>query len=747
MGKNEKYQWRFATIGGVTRVCIETGEDIAHLGELDQKLWTVLSCPAKGLEIDDKTLAMLDGDGDGKIRVKEMVDTANWLTSVLKSNDTLLRQEGCIKLDEISQDTENGKRIYASAKHIMDNLGGEKDQLTIADTADSIAIFAKTRFNGDGIITVNSTDDEGLKQVIELCGKTIGTSTDRSGVEGINADQIEAFYTNCADFADWQSKALAPYGDNSTAVLNAYQAIKGKVDDYFVRCKLTAFDANAENALNVTAGQFEAINGKNLAESTAEISAYPLSRIDKNGKLPLDTALINPAWQSTFSILKDLCLKTDYKKHDSITEAEWQAVSAKLEPYASWLAGKKGDAVEQLGAETIAQILNDNKKSDLLALVEQDKQLETEANSIYEVDKLLHLCRDFYALIKNFVTFADFYSKDHETKAIFQAGTLFIDQRSCDLCLKVSDMGKQNAMAIHSGMFLIYCDCFSKTKNQTMTIVAVMTNGDVDNLMVGKNAVFYDRDGNDWDATVTKIVDNPISIRQAFWSPYNKFIKFIEEQINKFASNADSKITENATSKITETSNNITTTETAEASKDKKQAFDIAKFCGIFAAIGMAIGYIGGFLTAIAKGFLNLTWWKMPIAIVGFFLIISGPSMILAWMKLRKRNLSPILNANGWAVNAKTLVNIPFGTTLTQMASYPKIALNDPFAKKGVPAWRKFLYLIILLAGIFAGLYFTNTLEKVGLPFKKETVKTSETVNTPPASNDTITIAEDSISE
>ncbi len=490
MEKKGKYQWRFATIGGVTRVCIETGEDIAHLGELDQKLWTVLSCPAKGLEIDDATLAMLDTDGDGKIRVKEMVDTANWLTSVLKNNDTLLRQEGNIKLDEINQETENGKRVYASAKQILENLGNGKDQLTIADTSDSIAIFAKTRFNGDGIITVNSTDDENLKQVIDLCGKTMGTITDRSGVDGINAEKIEAFYANCADFADWQSQATAPYGDNTTAVLGAYQSIKGKVDDYFIRCKLTAFDANAENALNVTTGQFEAINGKNLAESTAEISAYPLAHINKECKLPLDIALINPAWQSAFSTLKDLCLSVDYKKHSSITEAEWQAVSAKLEPYASWLAGKKGAETEQLGIETITKILNDNKKAELLALVEQDKQLETEANSINEVDKLLRLCRDFYALIKNFVTFADFYSRGQETKAIFQAGTLFIDQRSCDLCLKVSDMGKQSAMAIHSGMYLIYCDCYSKSMNQTMTIVAVMTNGDVDNLMVGKNAIF-----------------------------------------------------------------------------------------------------------------------------------------------------------------------------------------------------------------------------------------------------------------
>src|SRR5207253_4879546 len=66
-------------------------------------------------------------------------------------------------------------------------------------------------------------------------------------------------------------------------------------------------------------------------------------------------------------------------------------------------------------------------------------------------------------------------------------------------------------------------------------IVAAFTGGDSDNLMVGRNGLFYDRQGRDWDATITKIIDNPISIRAAFWSPYKKFVRFIEEQVAKRA--------------------------------------------------------------------------------------------------------------------------------------------------------------------------------------------------------------------
>ena len=70
------YNWKFSSVGGAARIKVESGADIAHLGELDRKLWTVLSCPVNGLEFDQKTLELIDGDGDGKISVDEVIATA-----------------------------------------------------------------------------------------------------------------------------------------------------------------------------------------------------------------------------------------------------------------------------------------------------------------------------------------------------------------------------------------------------------------------------------------------------------------------------------------------------------------------------------------------------------------------------------------------------------------------------------------------------------------------------------------------
>ena len=96
--------------------------------------------------------------------------------------------------------------------------------------------------------------------------------------------------------------------------------------------------------------------------------------------------------------------------------------------------------------------------------------------------------------------------------------------------------------------------------------------------------------------------------------------------------------------------------------------------------------------------------------------MVSGPAMVLAWLKLRRRNITPLLNANGWAINASSKISIPFGETLTDMAKFPKLKLKDPFAKRQMPAWKRMCIAIALLAVGFVGLWMFNVLDGVGIP-------------------------------
>jgi hypothetical protein len=705
--KQKPHIWSFSTIGGVKRVNLESGSDLENLASLDPKLWTALSCPVSGLEIDQKTLELIDADKDGQIRVPEIIAAVDWITSVLKNPGDLLKQEARFPLSAINDQTEAGKILLASAEIITRTLGKEDAAfLTVEDSSNTEKIFSALRFNGDGIITEDTAADPELAKLIGTIMLCAGSATDRSGKQGIHAEILKTFFESCAKYAAWYDKinldpkGILPFEDQTEEAHQSFCAVQSKVNDYFIRCRLAAFDTQSTDILNLQTTRVESITEKDLSSCMEDIASYPLSRVMANNSLPVTLGL-NPAWEKAMLKFGNLVVSRIFPGSVAITEGEWTKLAEVFTAYAKWKSEKEGAALDILGIAQVREILAGTGEMQLTSLIEQDKALQSEADGIILVDKLVRYYRDLFTLLKNFVTFFDFYSAG--SKGIFQAGTLYIDQRSCDLCIKVSDMAKHSTMVSFSGMYLIYCECVSRATNEKMKIVAALTNGDIDNLVVGRNALFYDRRGLDWDATVIKIVDNPISIRQAFFSPYRKISRFIEAQVHKVSAAEDDKITSEATKRIDHVHSKE---EEAKAKKPPPAPFDVGKFVGIFAAIGLALGAIGSAVAAMVGGFMGLVWWKMPFAICAILLVISGPSMIMAFLKLRKRNLAPILDANGWAINARVTLNIPFGNTLTLLAELPKgakINLNDPFTQKKRPVLPYILFLSIL-AGI--AIYF-----------------------------------------
>ena len=525
-----KYKWSFANVGGVTRVRIQSAEDIRHLGELDKKMWTVLSCPTTGLEISSDSLSLMDQDGDGKLRVVEVVGTANYLCGALKNPETLFEQSDSIDIENIA-------------------------------------------------------DESIAKVALSLQPSVISLADVEAAIAAVKVEE--------------QAIPAAPF---EADVIAAYKDKQAEYAAYFEQEKL------------------QKLGLATIAEDTPKPGMTEKKFLEMGAQI-----------------------------------AEWEAAKAAAE-------GANAAALAAAQAEFMP------------------------------LRKLLLLHRDFYRLLRNFVTLEDFYDNNDATVASFQAGTLIIDQRACHLCIRVADLPKHDSQAPLSGMYLLYCNCENKKTGKTMQIVAAMTQGEIKNLSVGKNAIFYDNNGLDYDASVFKIIENPISIRQAFWTPYRKLSKWIEDKVNKSASEKDAAVMGDMTANMEAK---------ADGKEAPKPAFDIAKFAGIFAAIGMALGMIGTALVAVFAGLATLRWWQLLLVFVAILLVISGPSMIMAWLKLRRRNLAPVLNANGWAINADAIISVPFGRKLTEQVSFP--FTKNP-AKKN--PWPAICITIILLAGLAVGGWF-----------------------------------------
>lgn len=694
--------WKFFRTGGLAQVSLETADDLLALGELDQKLWVALSCPVKGLDLDEHTLALIDTDGDGHIHVREVVAAVKWAAAQLKRPADLLLPGPALPLEAINDETPDGKTLLASARHILASLGKkDADAISVADISDTAKILAAKAPNGDGVVTLRAATDDATQGLIKDILATTGGVPDRTGGEGINLAKIDAFFAEVSSYITWTQAAgeknIAELGDATAAACRALQAVRPKVDDFFARCRLAAFDGRAIAALNRQESEYLVFAARDLSISGTEVAAFPLAKIDAGGRLPLLEG-INPAWREALQLFHATVVTPLFgTEKTSLAMGEWTALAAKFAPYESWLGTGKVSPIEKIGVARAKAWLESPARQSLVDLVAQDTALAPEYNAISSVARLARYYRDLRTLLHNFVNFADFYSRDRF--AVFQAGILFLDSRSCELCIQVVDAGAHATLATMSKAYIAYVDCRRKG-GETMKVAACFTQGDSDYLFVGRNGLFYDRKGRDWDATITKVIDNPISIRQAFWSPYKKFIRMIEEQVAKRAAAADTE----STARLQTAAASVTTGGPAvvpPVAPPKK--IDV----GTVAALGVGLGALATAFGLIFNKFVELPSWQIPIVVAGIMLAISIPSMVIAWLKLRQRTIGPLLEATGWAINGRVKVNIPFGTALTDIAELPansKRILGDPYADRESARRRTLLIILVVLLIAWLGL-------------------------------------------
>ncbi len=697
------HNWRFFRAGGVDQVLLSSGDDLANLKHLDQKLWVALACPTKGTEIDHRTLEMIDQDGDHRIRPPEILAAIEWSEKIFTSLDVLFEKEPELAISSLNSKTDEGKAVLSGAKRILKDQG-KKDakSITLADVMAVESGLTATRFNGDGVVPPSSSDDSLLEKVIEDVITAVGSVPDRSGKPGIDGALFEKFFKEARALIAWDDDGAAgsrcPLGPKTAAAADALTAVEAKIVDYFTRGRLAGFDPRAAGALAASEAELHALSLHTLSETDPEVAKLPLARIEAGKPLPFDA--VNPAWRDRVATFNDLVVEPLLGKKTALSEADFQKVIEKLAEHRAWRATAPVTPTDKLGVPRLREMATEENETAIKALLDRDLALKDDYLAITSVEKAVRIRRDFMLLLRNFVCFADFY---HRKGAVFQAGTLYLDARSCDLCLYVDDPGKHAALAGLSKAYLAYCD-IKRLSGETGTIVAAFTAGDVDNLMVGRNGVFYDRKGQDWDATIKSIVENPISIRQAFLSPYKRLIRLVEEQVAKRAADKEK-----------ESTAEIDSAAAAASSADQKAAVAAAPApaappaapekkidVGTIAAISIALASVAAFFTGILAMFLGLGAW-MPLGIVAVLLAISGPSMLIAWLKLRQRNLGPILDASAWAVNGMVKINVPFGGSLTKLAKLPagsSRTADDPYAEKPTRWWLWITIAVILVAAV-----------------------------------------------
>jgi len=676
--------WKFRKVGKTYQVQLESPADLQFLRELDPKLWVALSCPVDGLEIDRDTLALIDADQDGRVRLEEVLSIVDWTLARLAEPEALF-QGKALPLAAIQKDGGPGKEIYESAVQILANIGkADAKEISVADAGNTGAIFGQSKFNGDGVITREVLEDEPLAATFDDIVTVTGAANDRNGKPGVNSSLVDTFFAALKSYQSWWSEGeknskgeedVFPLGAETPSAYQALIAVEKKIDDYFARCRLAQFDERAESAMNREAALFESVAKEDFSTSREEIANLPLARVTGGLEFSLVSG-INPEWTDRITAFKDKVVDPlSEEASEKLTLSGWTQLRGRFSRFRAWHEAKPATGVEALGIQRIQELLASDHEEKLKELLAKELTMSGKLKAVAEVEKLARMNRDLMRLLRNFVNFSDFYEENQE--AVFQAGTLYFDGRECRLCIRIDDPGKHAVLGGLSRTFVAYCECRRKDYSGKFNVAAIVSAGDSANLLVGRNGIFRDRSGKLWDANVVKIVENPISIREAFFLPYIRVGRFISEQFEKWATSRDKAMQQKMEAGVAKA-----------ADKSKSPGFgQVGGIAALLAAGGIALGAIGAGIASLFEALGSLRYWELPLVILGLILIISLPSMFIAWMRLRKRTLAPLLDAAGWAVNGKTHISFRLGKLLTRRAILPPGAVVELAGGAAARTW------------------------------------------------------------
>ena len=679
------YRFTFSTIARTVQVRLLRGEDIAHLPELDRKYWLMLSCAVSAMGAEGEAVAKaLDSDGDGRVRVPEVLAAIEWLRPRLRSFDVLFRETPGLELDDIRSDTEEGKALIALFKRLCSEKTLESGAIDKA-----FSEFRASSANGDGVIAPADAGDQNVevgKAILAVTGGVPATD----GTPGISADVLDAFVEKLRAYRDWQDalpKEALPGAENPVALAQQVLALKAKVEDFFRACQLLRY--NPALAEKMTA-----------PDATADFAHAPLALPSAQAKgVPFEQG-VNPTDAKQMACLATFARNLD-PSAECLTETLWGRVLGAVEPWTSWLGKKPAEAdyFSALDAEALKAAQAQETIQAFRDAIAADLAQAPLAGAFDDLCRLLTLRGGLLRFLRNFVNVEALYPP--HAHAWFQTGTLYMDGRACTLCFPIEQAPATHATAaLPSKCCLAYCTLTRKGESGSRTICAVFTAGSAASLATGRNGIFFDLAGKDWEATLVHLTPNPMSLVEAFFSPWRKIGEAFAGAIRKFVSGKNT----TATSAMVSKAEGVTTLQAPSATP---QPAGGGMAMASVATLGIALSFVATAVTGILAALTNTPVWKTALAVLAIILAVSIPSMILTWFRLRARDLAPILNASGWAVNRRIGLTASLGRFFTQRALYiGKKFVPAPVRSPVCKVVRGIILLIILAILAIAGWWF-----------------------------------------
>lgn len=641
------YMFSFSSIARTIQVRLLCGADVEHLPELDRKYWLMLSCAVSAMGPEGEAVARaLDIDGDGRVRVPEVLAAIAWLRPRLKTFDCLFTEAEGLSVDEVNGETVEGKPLAALLWRLSST-----GMLSAKTIGEAFSAFLASAQNGDGVVA-SSAAGEKFAPVGEAVLAVTGGEKGADGAVGLSMATLDAFDAALKAYKAWRAAlpvASLPGGGNPQAAVQAVASLQPKMEFFFRTCALLRYNPAAGEALP-SPKQVSELPEAPVALPSAEARGVPFER----GVNPSDAAAIDVAAAVAMALEPGATC---------FTEKLWRQVVEAVSPFAAWVAAKPAGADVLAGLDEQVLALADEPavRQAFAAAIAADTAQAPLAAAFGDLQRLLTLRGGLLRFLRNFVNAEELYPP--RANALFQTGTLYLDGRTCSLCFPIEQAAAAHAAAAaSSNCCLAYCSVSRPAEGAKRTICAVFTAGSAASLAVGRNGLFFDLEGKDWEATLIHLAPNPMSLPEAFFAPWRKIGMAFTGAVKKFVAGKNEAATAAMVDKAEKTADGTEPVAMPTAGNGSAMAS--------LATLGIALSFAATAITGILSALTNTPVWKTGLAVVAIILVVSIPSVVLTWFRLRARDLAPILNASGWAVNRRIGLTAGLGRFFTQRAVY-----------------------------------------------------------------------------
>lgn len=697
-------EMRFQNFGGSFQFVVTGEDELAAIEHLDAARWAATSAPLRDLRCDPALLPLLDPEGTGRLRVHQLIAARDWLFARLARRGSLGSE--VLVLDQLDP-SQTALRTAALAV-IREHGLGDNTRLPLTEIRKFNANFLKLPANGDGVVPPGLIADAELSAFAADILATSGGSKDIGGDEGVAEGDLARFQERARVWLDWRAReAEASHrGGETGGMSGCIEALNAKIEEFFWHCDLLRQQANADQ-LRLSAEELRAMQARDTAAIEQYLSAAPLATPTAEGQLTVDTE-INPIYAASFEALRVQVLAVEGLS--AFDRDAWRALRAIFAPFRAWQAEKPPEPFEAVGADKLNAYLAGDHAARLTALIAADKAAEAEIAPVRELEQVALYQRWLVEIANNFVNFSAIYRKDQT--ALVEVGSLVMDGRRLDFCMKVLDHGGHKAVASLSGVFLVYAQIFAKEGGPALyEIVAPLTGGERGRLRVGKRGLFIDLDGAEWDAVICDLVENPISVKEAAFAPFRKASEMVGRKISEWIGSKqaaqESAMMASAEGTVAGAQAKVETVGKAppEAPPPEapKKGLDVNTL-----VIGgsLAIAGVGALVAGMISVLTSISGW---IAILGVVGVVMGISALVGWIRLRRRDMGLLMEASGWAINLHMRLNLRIARVFAFTPALPEGAVLDPTDQLATPEdhandGRSVLYVILSVVIIAAAL-------------------------------------------